>query len=71
MQLFREMRYISSFNIFYSSSLNTKRIICMQSDDLLLEPYLDPNISETEPHRALKINIIKEQFIKNQNLKAY
>ncbi len=40
-------------------------------NNLSLEPYLDPNISGTEPYRALKMKMSKVKFVKTQHLKEH
>ncbi len=44
---------------------------CAQFYNLLMEPHWDPNNSGNEQFRALKMDIPKEKFVKNQNVKSY
>ncbi len=44
---------------------------CVQFNNLLLEPYLDPSISGTEPYTALIMKMPKGKFVKTQNLEGH
>jgi len=81
----KEHVWLSEHYLLFSySSLKDKRISCLQSptcgfltwkwvkfNNLLMESDWDLHISEIESYRALKMEIPREQFVENQNLKGY